>query len=154
MGNRLTVDDAKLSLTAHVRMKGEEVREKYGPVIGWSELMRLLEDRAVCRYPCEIVFDAAALQEGEFAFPLAKGARPEEGFTLFVHPIYQSRLDQVPALALYQLVVVNYGEFASPLDAEAFGAAALGISVKEYYDLLCEMADSLEGCADSVCCCH
>jgi hypothetical protein len=51
---------------------------------------------------------------------------------------------------LYQLVLVNYGPFASSDDAESFGAGVLGLSKDEYYDALCEMADelkpSLNGC--------
>jgi hypothetical protein len=89
------------------------------------------------------VFDASQLNAGEFAHPVAKGALPEDGFTLFVHPIYMTQLQSVPYLALYQLVAVNYGEFASADDAETFGAAALGISRDEYYDALCELADQL-----------
>jgi hypothetical protein len=54
-------------------------------------------------------------------------------------------MDRVARLVLYQLVVVNYGEFASSDDAEIFGAAALGISREMYYQALCQMADLLEG---------
>ncbi len=56
-----------------------------------------------------------------------------------------TQMDRVAHLALYQLVVVNCGEFASSDDAEVFGAAALGITREEYYQGLCEMADLLEG---------
>jgi len=38
---------------------------------------------------------------------------------------------------------VNYGDFATPEDAEAFGAAALGLSPDEYYHEICELADQL-----------
>ena len=57
-----------------------------------------------------------------------------------------TQLPQVPWLVLYQLVLVNYGEFASPDDAETFGAAALGLDRDEYYARLCEMADQIGGC--------
>jgi hypothetical protein len=53
----------------------------------------------------------------------------------------------LPLLVLYQLVLVNYGEFASPDDAETFGAAATGLSRDEYYAELCEMEDQLAGCS-------
>jgi hypothetical protein len=53
-----------------------------------------------------------------------------------------TQLPQVPYLVLYQLVLVNYGEFASADDAETFGAAVLGFSQPEYYHALCELADS------------
>jgi hypothetical protein len=143
MAKQLTADDAKQSLTAHVEAKGLEIFAKYGPRIGWGGLQRLLADRAFVRYPCEIVFDAAQLLPGEFAQPVQKGERPEDGFTMFVHPLFMAQLDRVPALALYQLVAVNYGVFASSDDAEAFGAAALGLTRDEYYDLICDCADQL-----------
>ena len=50
---------------------------------------------------------------------------------------------------LYQLVLVNYGEFASAADAETFGATALGISKDEYYEALCEMADEIGACGSA-----
>ncbi len=143
MATQLTAADAKQSLTDHVTAKGAEIFCKYGPRIGWPELPRLLEDRAYVRYPCEVVFDAALLQEGEFAHPEQKGERPEDGFTMFVHPLFEAQLERVPALVLYQLVALNYGEFASSDDAENFGAAALGLTRDEYYALLCECADQL-----------
>jgi len=139
MAIHLTAEDARQSLNGHVAAKGREIRAKYGPHIGWPELLRIMADRACVRYPCEIVFDAGPLQPGEFAHPVAKGERPEEGFTMFVHPVFLTQLQQVPCLVLYQLVLVNYGEFASADDAETFGAAVLGLSQHEYYDTLCEM---------------
>jgi hypothetical protein len=149
MSTRLTAQDAQQSLSAHVAAKGAELREKYGPRIGWKELLRILEDRAFCRYPCAIVFDSAPLLPGEFAHPVPKGPRPEDGFTMFVHPIFMTQLPQVPCLVLYQLVVVNYGEFASPEDAEAFGAAALDLSRDQYYETLCKMTEELGGCGST-----
>ncbi len=74
---------------------------------------------------------------------MAKGARPEDGFTMHVHPFFMTQLERVPELVLYQLVLVNYGEFATAEDAETFGAAALGISRDEYYASLCELADAI-----------
>jgi len=149
MSLQLTAADARQSLNSHVAAKGGEIFAKYGPHIGWKELQRLLEDRTCVRYPCKVVFDAAGLQSGEFAHPVANGDRPEAGFTLYVHPLFMTDLARVPLLVLYQLVLVNYGEFASPEDAEAFGASALGISPAEYYATLCEMADEIGGCGSA-----
>lgn len=143
MAKTLTADDAKQSLTAHVETKGIEVFSKYGPQLGWLDLQGLLTDRAYVRYPCDIVFDAEPLLPGEFAHPIQKGERPEDGFTMAVHPIFMMQLDLVPALVLYQLVALNYGEFASSDEAETFGAAALGLTRDEYYARLCDAADQL-----------
>ncbi len=138
-----TLDEARHSLNAHVEAKGAEIRAKYGPHIGWNKLLRILEDRSLVRYPCEIVFDAAPLRPGELAYPVGKGDRPEDGFTIHVHPFFATDLARVPCLVLYQLVVVNYREFASADDAETFGAGALGLSKDEYYEALCGMADEI-----------
>ena len=141
MARQLTLEDAKQSLTAHIATKGAEIHARFGPRIGYAELQRLLADRDCTRYPVEIVFSAAELRDGEFAHPVAKSGNPEDGFTLHVHPYFATQLAYVPALVLYQLVLVNYGDFASPTDAEVFGAAVLGMTQEDYYHGLCEMAD-------------
>lgn len=146
MAVQLTADDARQSLTAHVEAKGFELRRKYGPGFGWEQLKQVLRDRAFVRYPCDLAFDATPLADGEFAFPIQHGEGPEDGFTIAVHPRFAERLDEVAWLVLYQLVAVNYGEFASSDDAEAFGAAALGIPREEYYQFVCSRADELGGC--------
>lgn len=136
-------NDARQALSAHAAAKGAEAFSKFGPTIGWNQLLRLLDDRSLVRYPCRIEFEASQLGPGEFAHPVPHGERPEEGFTMFVHPMFMAQLEVVPALVLYQLALVNYGEFASAEDAECFGAAALGLSVDEYYASICKLADQL-----------
>lgn len=145
MAKQLTADDARQSLASHVEAKGLEIFATYGPALSWPGLQRLLADRAYVRYPCEIAFDAGPLEPGEFALPVQKGGRPEDGFTMCVHPVFMTRLDLVPALVLYQLVALNYGVFASAHDAETFGAAALGLTRDEYYNQLCDISDQLGG---------
>lgn len=148
MAIQLTADDARQSLTAHVASKGAEIYVKYGPSIGWAELQRLLLDRAQVRYPCEIQFNESVLLPGEFAHPVQKGETPEEGFTMYVHPSFADNLAIVPYLVMYQLVAVNYGEFASAEEAEVFGSNAFGLSRDEYYDILCDLAERVSGTSE------
>ncbi len=143
MPDQLTLEDAQQSLNMHVAAKGAAIRHKQGAPIGWKQLLVLLEDRSLVRYPCRIVFDEGPLQKGEMAFPSPNGERPEDGFTIFVHPYFATQPARVPYLVLYQLVAVNYGPFASADDAETFGSQALGISKDEYYQALCKMADEI-----------
>ena len=145
MADLPATEGARQSLAAHVAARGAEIRAKYGPRIGWPELQRILADRDCVRYPCELVFDAGPLMPGEAAHPAQNGERPEDGFTLCVHPYYSVDPDRVPAIALYQLVAVNYGVFAAPDDAEIFGTAVLGISRDEYYAKLCALTDEIAG---------
>jgi len=147
MSKTLTAEDARESLNAHVAAKGVEIFEKYGPHLGWKSLMCLLDDRSCVRYPCVVKFDSAPLLPGEFAHALSRGERPEDGFTVYVHPWFMTRLEIVPGLVLYQLVLVNYGEFASAEDAETFGANSLGLDRETYYRQLCQATDEIGGCA-------
>ncbi len=39
----------------------------------------------------------------------------------------------------YQILAVNYGDFATSADAEAFGAAALDMEPEAYYQCLCAL---------------
>ena len=143
MSPRPAASDARQSLNAHVAAKGAEIRAKYGPDIGWEKLLRILDDRSCVRYPCEIVFGAGPLEPGEFALPVPKGAHPADGFTLFVHPRFESGREQLAVLVFYQLVAVNYGEFAAPDNAVTFGANALGLAEDDYYRTVCELADRI-----------
>jgi len=140
---KLTLDDARQSLAGHVAARGAEIRKKYGPAIGWSQLQAILADRECVRYPCELAFDAEPLHPDECAYPVPIGELPEDGFRLCIHPYFSIEPARVPLLALYQIVSINYGAFASPNDAEVFGAAVLGITQEEYYDALCAMADEI-----------
>ena len=142
----LTAEDARQSLNAHVAAKGTEIFGKYGPRIGWQELQSILKDEECVRYPCEIAFDPSGLRPRELAHPAPKGGQPEDGYTMFVHPLFMTQLASVPAIVLYQVVLVNYGEFASADDAETFGAAALGLGKDDYYTRLCELADQISSC--------
>lgn len=143
MSRQLTTDDARLSLKDHVATKGAEIFAQYGPHIGWEQLQSILADRKCTRYPCRIVFGTGSLQPGEFAFPAQLGETPEDGFTMFVHSRFAARFDEVPLLVLYQLVMVNYGVFASEEDAEIFASSALGMDREEYYSRLCALADEV-----------
>ena len=142
---QLTTEDASRSLNAHLADKGAEIHAKYGPQIGWNELLQILDDRECARYPCVIAFDDGMLHPGEFAHPAPNGENPEEGFTVYVHPVFKLEPLEIPLMVLYQLVLVNYGEFASADDAETFGASALGLSKDDYYTRLCELADRTAG---------
>ncbi len=130
-------------MEAHAACKGAEIYAKYGPEIGWGELLRILKDRTVVRYPCEVSFDSQSLVVGECAHAQSKSEDPNEGFTIYIHPFFASQPPDAVALALYQLVVVNYGPFASSDDAESFGAAILNVSKDAFYKRMCEIADRM-----------
>ncbi len=143
MARQLTEADARHSLAEHARAKGYALYHRYGTPIGIEALRAILDDRELIRYPCTIVFGAEALEPGECAYPVPLSEKPEDGFTITVHPLLADHPDWVVHVVLYQMVAVNYGDFASPADAEAFGAAALGLTEDQYYARLCTLADAV-----------
>jgi hypothetical protein len=140
-----TPAEARGAMADHVAFKGAQIREKYGPAIGWAELQRLVADPEFVRYPCQVAFAAERLLPNEPAYAAPVGDRPEDGYIIAIHPYFALDPSRVPYLALYQLVVVNYGPFASSDDAEVFGAAALGLDRETYYETLCALADEMGG---------
>jgi hypothetical protein len=149
MRKKFGIEARRRAVSDQAAASGAELRQKYGPQIGWEQLLQILQDRTCVRYPCEIRFDAEPLLPGEFAHPEAKGSQPELGYTIYVHPAFAGQLPRVPYLVLCQLPLVNHGPAASPEAAETFGSCALGMTKEEYFRTLCAMADEIGG--DELC---
>ena len=137
------LDRGKQSLSDHIATRTREARVAYGSQIDYAVMQALLKDSRFVRYPVQLKFNAEPLQPGEFAYMQPVGDHPQEGFVLFIHPFFQDREDVLPMLMAYHLVCVNYGEIATHEEAELFGAGLLGMDVKEYYQKICELADSI-----------
>lgn len=151
-----TEADARASLRDHVVAKARAARARYADGSGAAAtgtggiggidraaLLRMLEDRAVVRYPLGIRFDAGPLKTGEFACLEPLGDHPSDGYCLFIHPLFAPVDHLIPALVAYYIPSVNYGDVVSHVEAEHFGAALLGLDVDAYYTMLCAAADSL-----------
>jgi len=131
-------------VSEHAAEKAKQIRAQYGPNIDYSTLLTILEDRKSVRYPVEIVFSIECLEPGMFGrtAPLFE-EMPSKGYRVFLHEKLQEREDLIPAMVLYQVVVANYGDLATAMDGEIFGAGVLGMERDEYYKLICEVTDSL-----------
>jgi hypothetical protein len=140
---------AAAALTEKAVALGLQVRAKYGPNIGWTELQKILVDRDLVHFPCQIRFDGEPLLPGESAHTVASGEQPQDGYTIFVHPSYESRPSEVAYVALCQLAFINFGPAATIEDAEKLGSGALGLTQDEYFHALCKLSDSLGG--DDLC---
>ncbi len=145
MNHLPTAEDAQQSLRDHVITKAIDARLRRSVLIDRVEMMRLLEDRSVVRYPLGVRFDAEPLESGEFACLEALGDHPSDGFCLFIHPMFELADDLIPLLIAYYIPSVNYGDVTSHVEAELFGATLLGIDVEEYYRILCSVADTVSG---------
>lgn len=140
-----TAADGQQSLRDHVRAKALEARAKLAGRVDRAAILRLLEDRTAVRYPIGVRFDAAPLRPGEFAFLEALGDHPADGFCLFIDPEFAAADELLPLLIAYYIPSVNYGDVATHVEAELYGATLLALDAEEYYQRLCAAADQRRG---------
>ena len=121
--SKLTLQDGRKALRDHAREKGREIRGRYGPGLDYPAVLRLLGDDEFVRFPTRLRFDAAPLEPGLFGIADPVSDDERDGYVIHIHPHFESRPEDLPHLILYHLVTVNYGDFATAEDAEAFAAA-------------------------------
>lgn len=131
------------AVSHHAAEKGKEIRARYGPKIDYPVLLRILEDRKSMRHPVEIRFTTDGIEPGLFATTALASKDPSDGYVISLHEHFRDRPDVLPALILYQSVIVNYGDLATAMDAEIFGAEVLGMDREDYYSLIADLTDSV-----------
>src|SRR3989338_1738353 len=141
---QLTVEAGKKALLHHVVEKGIALRDKYGNFIDFETLQMILKDSDFVRYPTRIEFKSQFVEKGLFAFTEQISADdPSRGFVIYIHEHFKERINDVPALVLYHLVAVNYGDIVTSEEAELFGATVLGMKKSGHYQLLCALTDQI-----------
>ncbi len=143
MARPLTENDGRIALHDHILERASAARLRHGPCIDEPAISRILNDRAVVRYPVEVRFDAGPLLPGEFAHAVQLGEHPRHGHCLFIHPSLRDRQAILPLVIAYFIAPINYGDIADAEGCELFGATLLGLDVDEYYAELCFIADAI-----------
>jgi hypothetical protein len=133
------------AITKHAIEKANEIRSRYGPNIDYPAVLRILDDRKCIRYPVTIRFVDDGIEPGLFAKAEPISDSPDDGYIISLHRYFEQQLDILPALILYQSVLVNYGDLATAIDAEFFGSSVLGLDRDSYYKLIASLTDSLWG---------
>jgi hypothetical protein len=133
------------AVSNHVIEKAADIRARYGPVIDFATVLRILEDRRSIRYPVEIRFTSEGIEPGLFAKTEANSDDPADGYIISLHPYFEDRPEALPALILYQSVLINYGDIATAADAELFGSGILGLDRDAYYSQIADLTDALWG---------
>lgn len=139
----LSEEAGQQALREHVAAKARTARERHGPRMDFAAITHLLADPDCVRFPTTVRFDEQPLRPGEFAWPEPVGGNPKEGFTLFVHPMFEGREDLLPLVCAYHVVAINYLDVATSVEAELYGATLLDLPIDEYYGRLCALADAL-----------
>ncbi|MDP7070718.1 MAG: hypothetical protein QF561_05150 [Phycisphaerales bacterium] len=135
--------DAHEALREHLLRTARFGRQRHPSIRSLEDTQSLLADRDVVRYPVEVVFDAASLQSGEFAYADMVGDRPDAGYRLSIHPQFQGHATALPLLIAYHIPTINFGPIVTADESEVFGAELLGLDQEAYYTRLCALADSI-----------
>jgi hypothetical protein len=139
----LSDHDAEAAFHEHILRKAAAARERYGPCIGPEQIVALLHDPDIVRYPATLAFDTAFLEPGEFGWPKPLGFHPRDGFCVILHPCFQTEREAWPLLIAYLIPTINYGDLAQDQHAELFVATLLGLEPAACYERLCTLCDSI-----------
>jgi hypothetical protein len=139
----LSEHDAEAAFHEHILRKAAAARERHGPCIGPAEILAILNDGDIVRYPAALSFDTAFLEPGEFGWPKPLGFHPRDGFCIILHPCFEYRREAWPLLLAYLIPTINYGDLAQDRHAELFAATLLNIETETCYERLCELTDSI-----------
>ena len=131
------------AVSRHAIEKAKEIRARYGPVIDYPAMLQILDDRKSIRYPLEIRFVSNGIEPGLFGKTEPVSDTPEDGYIMSLHRRFEDQPEVLPALILYQSVLVNYGDLATADDAELFGSAVLDMPRDDYYAQIAALTDSL-----------
>ena len=110
----------------------------YAPMEGGG-LDEFLADRNLVRYPVELVFEVGTMAPHQFAHPEPDG----DGFKLQVHPQLKHCPADLCLAVAYFLPVINYGSIINDDHCLVYGATLAGMTIDDYYQELCRIADSL-----------
>jgi len=131
------------AVSIHASEKAREIRSRLGENIDYQAVVDMLEDRKSTRYPTQLRFVTEGIEPGMFAMTEAISDNPDDGYVISMHSVFEDQHDVLPALILYQLVLVNYGDLATANDAEIFGSTILDMDRDDYYDQIVSLTDSI-----------
>ncbi len=69
----------------------------------------------------------------------------DRSYNLYIHECFEGQPEKLLPLIIYQLPIVNYGDIASYEDSEVFGSALMQMDQDDYYQVICDLADSISG---------
>ena len=119
-------------LRGHVEMVAQRGRAKYPSMKKLDELMQLIGDLEIVRFPTSIVFSEDDSPPGEAVKVERDHNTQDESYTITLNNNFREREADAAMLALYVVVNINYGKIAKKEEAETFGSTILGLSVEDY----------------------
>lgn len=131
------------SLREHLLAQAVVAHQKYAPLTA-EKLPALLRDADCLRYPTRLVFEFGEMALHQFAQPDVDWRnRAEDGRVLYLRPALRDHPDGVVLAVAYMIPAINYGDLVSDDHCLRFGATLLGMMEVEFYQVLCQLADTV-----------
>lgn len=134
------------SLLAHLLEKGIAAHQKY-PGLGMDSVDTFLADRDCVRYATRLVFEyGAEMAPHQFAQP-ERDFRSTQAHAkvLYLRPALRESPRLAIAAVAYMLPLLNYGDIIRDEHCLVYASALLGLTEDECYELMCEVADFVDG---------
>ncbi len=158
MHKEATPQELRESMNLHLRQKAQEIIDKYGAINSLSVLFDVMSDRKFVRYPINIIYDSSSIDDGLFiatemnlSTQLSQSEdsdyiKPtDRSYDFYVHECFEGQQEKLLPLIMYHLTTVNYGDIATYEDSEVFASALMQMTQDDYYELVCDLADSIPG---------
>lgn len=137
----MSEEEMGTALRDHALGTAQRVLSRLGGPLDARTLEQFMALEGGLRYPTELRFDGKGLEAHQFAQPAFRGAGRKRRCVLHIHPRYEEQVDAHPYIVAYMVAAINYGAAATGSLCELLGAALVGMSVDDFYEKICYLAD-------------
>ncbi len=137
-------EELKEALFSHAFEWATKTKIKLGGPLTGDNLPVLLTSPGCLRYPTVVQFDRKNMEPQQFAQPEILTSENGPLCRLHVDPEIQSSNSSLYLIVAYMAASINYGDTATPDLAEMVGSMLTGMPVEDFYNSICQIADSLE----------
>jgi len=140
---KLNAQRLREGLENHILMVAEKAFMKHGKIDSIDSFLELLNNREIVRFPTTIDFNDLTLKDKQCSKLDKIKETDDECYRITLHPHFRGRDKDIIALALYQIVKVNYGKIAKEKEGLLFGASILAIGEDEYKEWLTKLESEI-----------
>ena len=140
----ISAREFKEALFSHAFEWATKTKIKLGGPLTGDNLPVLLSKPGCLRYPTVVHFDRENMEPQQFAQPEILTAGNGPLCRLHVDPEIQNSNSPLHLIVAYMAASINYGDAATPDLAEMVGSILTGMPVEDFYNSICQIADSLK----------
>ena len=138
----MSSEEMMQSVQDHALLSADRAQQKLGGSLTAENYEQFLQDTDCLRCPTTIIFTTEGLETHQFAQPVFSNLEGRPVCDLRIDPRFENQPDKLYMFVAYMAAAINYGNLVSTELCEMQGAALTGMSEEEFYNTICEIADS------------